>query len=107
MNMTLTLTNPEISTWAPAQNLLVTLNVYQMGLLQVKVQNVGESFQRFRISDYGVGVEWGALIAQTFAEDGTGDYLLTITDQGVEMSQAAVEGQDAFDIKIQFSPFRI
>lgn len=107
MNMTLTLTNPEISTWAPAQNLLVTLNVYQMGLLQVKVQNVGESFQRFRISDYGVGVEWGALIAQTFAEDGTGDYQLTITDQGVEMSQAAVEGQDAFDIKIQFSPFRI
>lgn len=79
INMTLTMTNsPAISTWSPGDNLLVTFNVYQRGILQVKVSKPDEAISRFRISDYGVGVEWGTLIPQTFLEDGTGDYLLDV-----------------------------
>ena len=38
INMTLTMTNdPAITAWSPGNNLLVTMNVYQNGLMQVKV----------------------------------------------------------------------
>jgi len=99
--------DPAITSWSPGNNLLVTMNIYQNGLLQVKVSDPSETYSRFRISDYNVGVEWGQLIPQTFAADGSGDYLLQVQPTGIELSQAFVEGQDSFDVKIQFSPFRI
>jgi hypothetical protein len=37
---------------------------------------------------------------QTFATDGSGDYLMTMYADGIELSQPVVEGQDSFDIKI-------
>ena len=58
--MTLTMTNnPPISSWSPGNNLLLSLNIYQNGLLQVNIANLAETFSRFKISDYNVGVEWG------------------------------------------------
>lgn len=79
INMTLTMTNdPAITAWSPGNNLLVTLNVYQNGLMQVKISNPAETWSRFRISDYNVGVEWGQLIPQTFQADGSGDYTMTV-----------------------------
>lgn len=32
---------------------------------------------------------------------------MTMYADGIELSQPVVEGQDSFDIKIQYSPFRI
>ena len=76
--MTLTMTNnPAITAWSPGNNLLLSLNMYQNGLLQVKVNNPAETWSRFRISDYNVGVEWGQLIPQTIATDGSANYQLT------------------------------
>jgi len=43
----------------------------------VKVNNPAETWSRFRISDYNVGVEWGQLIPQTIATDGSANYQLT------------------------------
>lgn len=60
--MTLTMTNnPPITSWSPGNNLLVTMNVYQNGLMQINVADPTETFSRFKISDYNVGVEWGQL----------------------------------------------
>ena len=58
--MTLTMTNtPPITSWSPGNNLLLTLNIYQNGILQDKIANLAEKFNRFKISDYNLGVEWG------------------------------------------------
>jgi len=45
----------------------------------VNIANPSETWSRFKISDYGVGVEWSQLELQTFAVDGSGDYLLDIS----------------------------
>ena len=90
--MTLTMTNAvgEITAWAPAEQLVVSMNIYQSGIVQIKVQDLSEEFSRFRVSDYGVGVEWGQLIPQTM-DDGSSianpDYLITSNVNGVDVQQ--------------------
>jgi hypothetical protein len=73
----------------------------------VKVNNPAETWSRFRISDYNVGVEWGQLIPQTIATDGSANYQLTQQPDGITLSQAAVAGKDSFEVRIQYAPFRI
>lgn len=89
MNMTLTMSNAgQITQWAPADSLLVSMNIYQNGILQVKVMDLTEEFSRFKISNYGIGVEWGQLKPQTIDDGNTitsPDYLITSTTQGVDL----------------------
>jgi len=56
-----------------------------------------------------VGVEWGQLMQATFSDDGTQDYTLdTSQSTGISMSQTVqVKGNDAYEIIVQFDPFRI
>ena len=62
MNMTLTMTNdPAITDWNPGNNLLLTMNIYQNGLLQINIAYPAEEWSRFKISDFDIGVEWGQL----------------------------------------------
>ena len=112
MNMTLTMTNPvgEITEWAPAEQLVVSMNIYQQGIVQIKAMDPSETFSRFRVSDYGVGVEWGQLKPQTISDDETSnpDYLITNNDNGVMLAQTVqVEGEDSWDVQVQYDPFRI
>lgn len=90
MIIALTMSNVgQISSWAPADSLEVSLSIYQMGLLQVQVKDPSETFSRFKISDYDVGVEWSTLKAQTM-DDTTvipnPDYLVTKSTNGVDIT---------------------
>jgi hypothetical protein len=86
--------------------LLVSLEVYQNGILRVNIGDPSEvgTISRFRISDYGIGVEWSQLIAQDL---NGGDYNMTTTADGIQLTQSQIAGQDSFQILIQFNPFRI
>ena len=78
----------QISSWAPADSHEVTLAIYQMGLLQVQVRDPRETFSRFKISVYDVGLEWSQLIAQTMDDGATitnPDYMVTKTSGGVDI----------------------
>ena len=61
LNLTLTNTVTGITEWNPASSLLLTMNVYQNGILQINIANPEETWSRFRISDYDIGVEWSQL----------------------------------------------
>lgn len=61
LNLNLTNTVTGITEWDPASSLLLTMNVYQNGILQINIANPDESWSRFRISDYDIGVEWSQL----------------------------------------------
>jgi hypothetical protein len=77
----------------------VILEVYQNGILRVNVADPSEVgvISRFRISDFGIGVEWSQLVAQNFVN---GTYTYTSSADGIELKQPTVEGQDSFTIKI-------
>jgi hypothetical protein len=109
LNLTLTMTNnPPISSWAPGNDLTFVMNIYQNGILQVRVLNTAETYSRFRISDYGMGVEWSQLNLQTISETAGADYTISTQADGMTLTQnGAVSGQDQFEIKIQYSPFRV
>jgi hypothetical protein len=74
----------------------------------VRVLNTAETYSRFRISDYGMGVEWSQLNLQTISETAGADYTISTQADGMTLTQnGAVSGQDQFEIKIQYSPFRV
>ena len=59
-----------------------------MGLLQVQVKDPSETFSRFKISDYDIGVEWSQLNAQSMDDGNTitnPDYLITTSSDGVDI----------------------
>ena len=58
LNLTLTNTITDITQWNPASTLLLTMNIYQNGILQINIANPSETWSRFKISDYDIGVEW-------------------------------------------------
>lgn len=53
-----------------------------------------------------MGVEWGQLQLQTFSESVGSDYQLTMETSGLVLTQQAAS-PDAFEIKVQYDPFRI
>lgn len=109
MNMTISMTNnPAITSWQPGNNLIVSMNIYQNGILQFNVIDTSETWSRFRISDYDIGVEWSQLKHQTIDESSGSDYLITSQVDGITLTQqSAATGEDQFEVKIQYNPFRI
>jgi hypothetical protein len=73
--------------------LLVSLEVYQNGILRVNIGDPNEigTISRFRISDFGIGVEWSQLIAQDL---NGGDYNMSTTAEGIQLTQPQIAGQD-------------
>jgi len=53
-----------------------------------------------------MGVEWGQLQLQTFSESVGSDYQLTMETSGLVLTQQTAS-PDAFEIKVQYDPFRI
>jgi hypothetical protein len=59
MTMMLTCENcAEITSWKPATNLNAYMTIYQMGLLKINIEDTSSNLKRFKVSDYGMGVEW-------------------------------------------------
>ena len=57
-----------------------------------------------------MGVEWGQLTPQTMSEDTANnpDYLITSNPYGWDIQQQKqIEGEDSWDVKIKYNPFRI